>query len=154
MKQILFIEMTQNKQMITLPYKFSGPNVKATLINWDFSPIQYTMGGPNNGSILAPRYFQLRFDGGLESNFISNVGDKSMIQIPLLRLDGWPTANQIPIPVVHGARLSSRFQVEVFGEGMGPDPFPFLTGTRLLMWILIEDDVDSQSIHNSMTYIN
>ena len=67
-RQIIFLELENNKVAVELPYKIYDKGVRASIINWEFSPITYISN--IGGEITSPFYFQLRFSGGLESNFI------------------------------------------------------------------------------------
>lgn len=151
-RQIIFLELSSNRTLVELPYKLYGVTQRASIVNWEFAPITYV--NNLNGEPISPFYFQLRFSGGLESNFIPFGGAKDMVQIPLLRLGGWPTYFKIPIPLESGRKFESRFLVEVYGEGVCPTPAVFGPDTRLLLWVEVEVGEDRNSEFNADAYIN
>jgi hypothetical protein len=153
MKQVVFIEIRHNRETVTLPYKFTGIPGSVSIINWTLDPVTYV--NDLNGQVKSPYYFQLRFTGGgMETNFIPYGANQNMVQIPLIRLSGWPsTIPRIPLPLALGKRLDGRFQIEVFDEGCDPRPFPFGPDTRLILWLELEVESDTYSQFNSYSYV-
>jgi hypothetical protein len=149
-KHIVHLELTSNRTSVSLPFRLNGVETKASILWYDFQPITFAQN--LNGDVTGPYYFQLRFTGGgLDSSyFISNAAAPGMIQLPLIRFNGWP-ANfpMVHMPLWSGKRMESKFLVEVFDEGDSPAPFTFGADTRLNMWLSLDLTPDSYSSLNS-----
>lgn len=138
MKTVAFFNLTSPKTMVTLPPVFEGALVNATVIFWTAEGINYNIN--NDGNIVEPFYFQVKFGQGFRGGNITYGGNPDMIQLPLQVFNGWnPPGGSFPIPIARNHHLGSRLPIELFGEGEAPSPIPFLPGLgRVLLWIELE----------------
>ena len=137
MRKLVVIDVSTPTSVIEFPKGFQefGAIKSANLIYWDVEGVPVTYDATNT-YIISPLFFQIRFRESFFTEVISNTGNGDMVPLPLYRLGGWPEqTSRFEIPLTLKRNFTNRLSVELFGEGVAPQPLSF---TRAIFWIALD----------------